>query len=85
MRHCYILSVVMLAAVFSSGCTLLKKSNRPKESSAISREVEENFHRRWVEKRAGELAAQGTAAAEARTQAEKEFSEKYDFSRIDRK
>lgn len=84
MRFRLLLSLLMLAAA-TSGCTLFRKSSRPKESSAISSEVEENFHRRWVEKRSAELVAQGVAAAAAQTQAENEFREKYDFSRPGRK
>lgn len=79
-----LLSVLVLAAA-ASGCTLFRKSSRPKENPAISSEVEENFRRRWVEKRSAELVAQGTAAAAAQTQAENEFRERYDFSRPGRK
>lgn len=66
--------------VLSSGCLFSKKSKRPKESSAIAGEVEESFRRRWVDRRTGELMAQGVAADVARTQAENEFRERYDFS-----
>ena len=80
------LLLVLLAslAVCSSGCTLFRKSDRPKESSAIASEVEESFRRRWMEKRLGELTAQGVEPGAARTQAEAEFRERYGFT-VDRK
>lgn len=74
-----IASLVTLA--LSTGCLFSKKSQRAKESSAISADVEESFRRRWIDKRIGELAAQGTAAEAARTQAEAEFRERYGFTR----
>ena len=69
----------------SSGCLFSKKNKTPKENAAIAADVEENFRRRWVDKRAAELIAQGTQADSARTRAEGEFSERYDFSRAGRK
>lgn len=69
----------------SSGCLFSKKANRPKESSAISADVEESFRRRWLDKRASELAAEGIAADVARTRAESEFRERYGFTRAGQK
>ena len=52
MRHKYtalILATALVAALaLSGGCLFSKKANRPKESSAISSEVEETFRVRWV-------------------------------------
>lgn len=78
-----ILSLTLLAAALalSTGCTFFKGSKKPKESSAISGEVEETFRRRWVERRAGELTTQGVAREAALAQAENEFRERYNFSR----
>lgn len=76
------LSLALLATtvLLSSGCGVFsRKRSEPKESKAIAADVEETFRRRWVEKRAGELAAQGTEANAARTQAENEFRERYAF------
>ncbi len=77
------LLLVLLTAVvtLTSGCSLFRKSDKPKENPAIAGDVEATFRRRWVERRVGELAAQGTAAEAARAQAEKEFSERYGFGR----
>ncbi len=69
----------------SSGCIFSKRANRAKESSAIAADVEESFRKRWVDKRASELAAKGTTAEVARTQAESEFRERYEFTRPGRK
>lgn len=80
MRPRLILSVLILAAA-TSGCAFFRKSNQPKENPAISSEVEENFRRRWVEKRTAELVAQGTAAATAQVQADNEFRAKFGFTR----
>lgn len=74
-----LLTLATLAA--SSGCVLSRKARRAKESSSISADVEESFRKRWVEKRAGELATQGTAADAAHTQAESEFRERFGFTR----
>jgi hypothetical protein len=85
MTKAFLCSLCIATLFASTGCLFSKKSRRPKESSAIAADVEENFRRRWVEKRATELAAQGTAADIARTQAEAEFRERYDFTRAGQK
>lgn len=73
-------TVLLVLAAVSSGCTLFKKSDRPKESSAIASDVEETFRRRWLEQRIGQIVAQGATPEAARTQAENEFREKYSFA-----
>ncbi len=76
------LLVLLTAAVaLTPGCSLFRKSDKPKENPAIAGDVEATFRRRWVEKRSGELAAAGTAAEAARMQAEKEFEERYGFGK----
>lgn len=77
-----LLLTASLATLFlSSGCFFTKKANRPKESSAISADVEESFRRRWVDKRAAELTAQGANGEAARKQAEGEFRERFGYTR----
>jgi hypothetical protein len=76
----FLLSLLAAALALSSGCLFSKKSSRAKESNAIAADVEETYHKRWMEKRVGELTAQGTAADAARSQAETEFREKFAFS-----
>lgn len=69
--------------LLAAGCGLASKKSgepkAPKESTAISADVEQSFRKRWVEKRRGELAAQGQAAEAAAVQADREFAERYDF------
>lgn len=72
--------LTVLAAAFS-GCALARRKDaKPKESSAISSEIEAGFRQRWVEKRAAELVAQGLAAEAARAQAAGEFAERYPYA-----
>lgn len=85
MIKAFSLSLCIAALCCSSGCLFSKKDRRPKESSTIAADVEESFRKRWVEKRALELAAQGTAADAARTRAESEFRERFDFARAGQK
>ena len=85
MIKAFLCSVCIAALCFSSGCLFSKKANRPKESSAIAADVEESFRKRWVEKRASELTAKGTAADAARMQAESEFRERFLFTRAAQK
>ena len=72
-------AALVAALTFSTGCLFSKKKDRVKESSAISGDVEATFHQRWMDKRIAELTAQGVAAPAARTQAEQEFRERYQF------
>ncbi len=79
------LLLICLVLAVAPGCTFLHKSSKPKENTSISTETAENFRKRWVEKRSADLVAQGTAAEAARTQADAEFREKYDFSPLQTK
>jgi hypothetical protein len=76
-------AVLAATCLLAAGCSAFSKKSgepkAPKESSAISADVEQSFRKRWVEKRRGELAAQGVAAEAAATQADREFAERYDF------
>jgi hypothetical protein len=78
-------TVCIAALCCASGCVFPFKGSRPKESSAIAADVEESFHRRWLDKRVAELTAQGTAAEAARVQAESEFRERFAFTRAAQK
>jgi hypothetical protein len=78
-------AALLAALIFSTGCVFSRKKDTARESSAISSDVEAIFRQRWIDKRIAELAAQGTAAAAARTQAEQEFRERYQFESRARK
>jgi hypothetical protein len=66
-----------LAIAMCSGCFHSKKDAKPKESTAIASEVEAGFKQRFMDKRVGELTAQGLAPEAARAQANGEFRDKY--------
>jgi hypothetical protein len=73
------LLLVFPALVLCPGCLHSKKNPKPKES-AIAAETEASFRQRFVDKRAGELVAQGLAAETARTQALEEFKVRYVYT-----
>lgn len=79
MKKVLIPAILVASLPFVSGCGMFSKKARAKESTAIAGEVEATFRQRWVEKRSGELAAQGLAADAARAQAGREFDERYQF------
>jgi hypothetical protein len=80
-----LLCVLAAAVTLTSGCSLFSRKSRTKESSAIASEVEESFRKRWVEKRMGELTAQGQTPEAARTQADAEFRDRYAFAQPGKK
>ena len=74
-----LLVLLAAAAAFSAGCLHLRKSpTKPTES--LTGEVEAGFKARWIDKRAGDLVAQGRPAEEARAQATAEFKERYGYT-----
>lgn len=75
------LTCLVFSLALSTGCLFSKRSGKPKESSAISSEIEEGFRIRWIEKRAAELVTRGVAANSARTQASNEFRERFGYTR----
>jgi hypothetical protein len=77
--------LAMFVGSSSGGCNLFKKSQKPKENPAIAAEVEAGFRQRWVDRRVAELVGKGTAADTARTQAEKEFRERYPYIKEQKK
>ena len=85
MTKALLLTAGLATLLLTSGCFFSKKTNRPKESSAISADVEESFRRRWVEKRTAELTAQGSGGEAARTKAEAEFRERFGYTRAGNK
>lgn len=85
MTNALLLTASLATLVLATGCSLMKRTNRAKESSAISADVEASFHRRWVEKRTADLTAGGANGAAARTQAEAEFRERYSYTRAGNK
>lgn len=81
-----LLTGLVAALSLASGCGMFSKKNAgPKENPAIASDVEETFRRRWMDKRVGELTAQGMTPDTARAQADKEFRDRYAFDRRDKK
>lgn len=76
------LTVLSLSLVVAAtgGCFHWGKNAKPKESSAIASEVEAGFKQRFMDKRVGELTAQGLAPDAARAKATDEFRVKYGFT-----
>ena len=75
-----LLPALTIAVALSGGCMFSKKSASPKETPTMAGETETSLRQRWIDKRAGELAAQGLAADAARAQATEEFRQKYSFT-----
>jgi hypothetical protein len=73
-----VLTLLATLAAFTSGCSHFKKS-APVDTS-IAGQTDADFKTRWIEKRTGELIAQGQAATAARAQAAAEFTERYAFT-----
>jgi hypothetical protein len=74
-----LLLALALVAALNSGCFLRRTPKPPKESTAIASEVEATFRQRWLDQRVGQLKAQKVGDEAARTQAETEFREKYEY------
>lgn len=81
-----LLSVLAMVVLTSAnGCSLFKKSKKPKENPAIAAETEGDFRQRWIEHRTAELIAQGTAADAARQSAATEFRDAFPYIRDGKK
>lgn len=74
--RCALLSIVLLLPVLA-GCVGFRKKA---EDKSVTTQVEENFKRRWVEKRIAEITGQGVAQDEARQRALVEFRDKYEYT-----
>lgn len=75
-----LLSLLITATGFSTGCHFFHKSRKPKESTALATDTEKEFKQRWIKNRVAELAAQGVTGDAAEEQAEREFQQKYVFA-----
>jgi hypothetical protein len=73
------LSAVALTSL--TGCNFFRKKKKPKENPALALDVEQEFRERWMERRVGELTAQGADAGTAQQQAAREFRERFPYIR----
>jgi hypothetical protein len=84
-------ALLALAAIVltNSGCHLFSKKKKaaptPKESSHVAVDVENDFMRRWIDKRTAELVAQAVPAADAKRQATDEFKQRFSYTDAARK
>jgi len=81
MKHLFLACLAAFVLLSSPGCHWFRKSNKPKENPAIASEVETDFRNRWIDRRIAEITAGGTDAVTARTQAEREFQQRYPYVR----
>jgi hypothetical protein len=73
-----LLFTLLVLVTLSTGCFHNRK--KPKESTAIASEVEENLKQRFIEKRSAELVAQGLRPDLARQQAIDEFRDRFGYT-----
>ena len=73
-------ALITTAVALAGGCSLMKKSAKPRENTSIASETEDGLKQRWIDRRAAELVAQGAAAEAARAQATEEFRAKYPYT-----
>jgi hypothetical protein len=74
------LFLLLIAATLVSGCFHFKKDRKPKENPAIAADTDENFRKRFIEKRTGELVTQGVSTEAAQGQATEEFKARYGYT-----
>lgn len=75
------LLLLCLALPLLLTCGCWHRKNKPKEVTAVASDVEEAFQQRWLERRTGELVAQGQRVDVARQQAIDEFRARYTYFR----
>lgn len=86
LKSLFLVACSALVLCAGTSCHLFGKSKqKKKEDAAIAASVDADFRRRWVERRAAELTAQGAVSSAARDQAETEFREKYAFLKEEKK
>ena len=93
MKRLSSLTVLLLALLFCGGCASFhipfigKRSKPPvdigpKDSDQVATDTERDFLKRWVDKRAGELVAQGQPSDAAHAQALSEFKARFPVLKI---
>lgn len=78
-----LLLCLILPLLLASGCW--HRKNKPKVITAVATDVEAGFKERWMERRTGELVAQGLRVDLARQQASDEFRARYTYIRANDK
>lgn len=79
MKRRHVFAIFALLALFS-GCSHAKKAERAKKNLPIAADTDQSFFHRFVDRRIGELVAQGVPAETARAQAVEEFKVRYNYT-----
>jgi hypothetical protein len=73
--------VAASALALCAGCLFPKNFSKAKPDKHVSATMEVEFQQRWMEKRVGDLTAQGMNPDAARAQAMAEYNAKYSYTR----
>ena len=73
-------AVAVSVLALCGGCLFPKNFSKEKKDSHVSADMEKEFRQRWMEKRVGDLTAQGLSPAAAQAQAAAEFNAKYSYT-----
>jgi hypothetical protein len=74
-------AVALSVLCLSAGCLFPKNFSKSKKDPHVSADMEKEFQQRWMEKRVGDLTAQGMSPDAARAQAASEYASKYSYTR----
>jgi hypothetical protein len=72
--------LALSALALCGGCLFPKNFSKEKTDRHVSASMEKEFQQRWMEKRVGDLTAQGLTPDAARTQAAAEYQVKYSYA-----
>jgi hypothetical protein len=72
--------LALSALAFCGGCLFPKNFSKQKKEKHVSADMEKEFQQRWMEKRVGDLTAQGLAPGAAQAQAAAEYQAKYSYA-----
>jgi hypothetical protein len=74
-------AVAVSVLALCGGCLFPKNFSKQKKDTHVSADMEKEFQARWMEKRVGDLTAQGMSPAAAQAQAQAEYDAKYSYTR----
>jgi len=74
-------AVAVSVLALCGGCLFPKNFSKEKKNPHVSGDMEKEFQQRWIEKRVGDLTAQGMSPETAHAQAVAEYDAKYSYTR----
>jgi hypothetical protein len=82
MKRLLCVSLLVLTAFSSTGCTLLRKNRtpKPKPVTALAADTDTTFRSLWTTQRQKELVAQGLTPTAAATKAAEEYVAQYGYT-----